>query len=136
MIVPRNALNAVRRELAERVLPGITDDRARSSVVAAMGILGDLALQVREDDTWARDSLALLEPALRRWQRVARQDSRELLDVPDVPGEPAAQRRERVLATVQNVVTHLWRTQAEPELQRDIRAVLSAELELQLKRIR
>lgn len=48
MITPEHMVTAIRRDLATRVLPALTDDRARSSVIAAMGILGDLALQVRD----------------------------------------------------------------------------------------
>jgi hypothetical protein len=127
MITPPHMLNAIRRELATRVLPAVTDDRARSSVIAAMGILGDLALQVSDDEAWLEDSLALLEPAVARW---------DLRVGPADLAETPAQRRDRLLAGIESLVERLWRTGADPGRLREVRTVLLADLELQLKRIR
>jgi hypothetical protein len=135
MITPQHALDAIRRELAERVLPAVVDDRARSSAIAAIGILGDLALQVRDDDAWVQESLALLEPAVVRWRGgVPPEHLPDPLDLPPVAGETPAQRRERLLDAVEQLLTRLWREAPASQTLRDIRAVLRADLDLQLKR--
>jgi hypothetical protein len=113
-------LTAIRRDLASRVLPALTDDRARSSVIAAMGILGDLALQVREDDGWVPDAVAVLEAGVARWP----------VSVPPGSG------RVELLAAIESLVERLWAEGGQDELLRDIRGVLRADLAHQLKRIR
>lgn len=120
MITPEHMVTAIRRDLATRVLPALTDDRARSSVIAAMGILGDLALQVREDDAWVPAAVAELRAGVDRWP----------VTVPPDAG------RAELLAAVESLVARLWAEGEQDELLRDIRSVLWADLTHQLKRIR
>lgn len=119
MISPEHVVRVIRRDLATRVLPAVTDDRARSSVIAAMGILGDLALQIRDDDAWQSDAAAVLRAGVSRWP----------VSVPDDAS------RTELLAAVEDLVTRLWAA-GDRETLRDVRAVLRADLNHQLKRIR
>lgn len=120
MITPERMVSAIRRDLAERVLPAVTDDRARSSVIAAMGILGDLALQIRDDDGWTQAAVAELRAGVAGWP---------------VTVSPTAGRAE-LLAAAEALVERLWAAGGHDELLRDVRRVLRADLAHQLKRIR
>jgi hypothetical protein len=135
MVGPGRMLEAIRRELAERVLPALTDDRARSSVIAAMGILKDLAPQVREDDGWIADSLALLEPAAARWWSDVDSLDRDMAALLAPARKSPVERREQLLGALEQVIAYLWRTGAAPELLQDIRVVLRADVELETKRL-
>ncbi|WP_199433795.1 hypothetical protein [Qaidamihabitans albus] len=138
MITPERALLAIRQELLARVLPAVTDQRARSSVVAAAGILGELVLQTREDDEWAARSAEQLETAVHRWREAGPEIVCTALDSPSgtAPATPSG-RRVAALEAVERLVARLWQ-EPEPsmELLRDIRTVLRADLDEQLKRIR
>jgi hypothetical protein len=120
MITPEHMVGAIRHDLATRVLPAITDDRARSSVIAAMGILGDLALQIREDDGWVAEAVGELRAGVARWPV-------------SVPRDAS---RSELLAIVEELVARLWAEGGHEKLLRDVRAVLRADLAHQLKRIR
>jgi len=134
VITPEHMVGAIRRDLADRVLPAVTDDRARSSVIAAMGILGDLALQIREDESWAPEAVALLEAGIRRWRPQLGPDPAEQVAPP--PGPDPGQRRRDLLGAIESLVERLWAEGGHDELLRDIRGVLRADLAHQLKRIR
>ncbi|WP_033290702.1 hypothetical protein [Amycolatopsis jejuensis] len=132
MISPQRLLAAVRADLAERVLPSITDDRARSSVIAAMGILKDVAGQVRPDDSWIGDSLAALETAAAQWRPRLDPAWAALLEPAALP---APERRDMLLEGIEKVIEHLWRTRDKRGLLPEIRQVLRAETELEAKRL-
>ena len=125
MISPAQMLLATRKELTTSVLPAITDDRARSSVIATVGILGVLALQVREDDAWLADSVRVLSAGVRRWP----------VEVPDEVAD-VRQYRRQLLAAITELIRRIWDGEADSALLPDIRGVLHADLELQLKRTR
>lgn len=131
MITPQRLLETLRAELATRVLPELTDDRARSSVIAALGLLKDLAPRVHLDESWVADSLALLEPAAARWRTRVSADLAVLLDADG----PPARRREQLMSGTETLIAHLWQTDSDPDLLRDIRSVLRAEVELEIKRL-
>ncbi|PXY27867.1 hypothetical protein [Prauserella muralis] len=121
MIEPDRMVSAIRAELAARVLPRLSDDRARSSVIAAMGILGDLALQIRQDDSWLPAAETALRSGIARWPVTVSGDAD----------------RSEILAATEELITGLWAAgEPEKELLQDIRSVLRADLEHQLKRIR
>ncbi|WP_028850789.1 hypothetical protein [Thermocrispum municipale] len=125
MITPTQMVLAIRKDLATSVLPTMTDDRARSSVIAAMGILGVLARQIREDDSWLTESVRVLADGVRRWPV-------------DPPPEVADLReyRKSLLDVSAQLITKIWRGEADSALLADVRGVLRADLDLQLKRIR
>jgi hypothetical protein len=130
-------IESIRQELAERVLPALDDDRARSSVIAMLGILRNLAVQIREDDAWIDDALAVLEPGCVRWRSALPADAPISLPEPAGAGaQSPKERREELLAACEELVTYLWREQTAPTVLADIRAVLRADLELQLARSR
>ncbi|WP_131768729.1 hypothetical protein [Candidatus Protofrankia californiensis] len=132
MISPQRLLVAVRADLAHRVLPALDDDRARSSVIAAMGILKELAGQVRPDESWIADSLASLESAAAQWR--ARLDHERAALLEPATLLPAA-RRETLLAGIEQLIDYLWRTGDHAGLLPEIREVLRADAELEGKRL-
>lgn len=135
MISPEHMMDAMRRELGDRVLPAVTDERARSSVIAVMGILGDLARQVAEDDGWARESIAELEAGVARW-RAELGGLAAPLDVPEERSDSPAARRIDLLGAIEELVGRLWQDGTRPDVLADVRKVLRADLGGQLKRIR
>lgn len=131
MITPERMLTVIRGELAARVLPEITDDRVRSSVIAMMGILGDIASRVREDEAWTALAADELAGAVARWRADLPPRLAATLDVPSTPDDPAAWRL-ALLDAIETLVPLLW--QQDPARLPEVRAVLRADLEHQLKR--
>jgi hypothetical protein len=135
MITPQRLLETLRAELATRVLPELTDDRARSSVIAALGLLKDLAPRVHLDEAWLAESVALLEPAAQRWRaRLPDPLATELDPRRGADGAPG-HRRDWLLAGAERLIEYLWRTGSDPDLLQDIRSVLRADVELEIKRL-
>ena len=60
----KRLLEAIRADLRERILPALDGDFERSVVVAAVGILREVAPRIVEDDRWAEDSVAELAGAV------------------------------------------------------------------------
>lgn len=117
MIEPRVALEEIRAQLREEVLPKLEDERARAIVVAALGILGDLALQVRDDDAWETDSAAELSALCTRLRLPASGDRRTLLE------------------TLERYVRDAW-SEGRMEHVEEVRHVLASDLARQLERMR
>lgn len=128
---PRQMLTMVRSDLSTTVLPTMDDDRAKSSVIAAMGILANLALQIREDDAWVADSLAVLQPAATRWR-----DAPGTADASAGPDLDSPQLRDALLAEAEERIAALWRDGADQSQLHEIRTALYRDLQLQLNRSR
>jgi hypothetical protein len=124
VISPEYVLTEVRAVLRDEVLPHVEDPRARTSLVAALGILGDLALQVTEDDEWCAESADVLGAALHRWGPDGVEAQRR-------PGESAVVHRRRLLTAAGELVPHLG---GEPL--RGVRSALAHDLTLQQRRTR
>ncbi|HEY0484969.1 MAG TPA: hypothetical protein VGD72_01810 [Mycobacteriales bacterium] len=126
MIPPAEVLAAVRTALRDEVLPHVGEDRARTALVAALGILGDVALQVREDDRWCADSASVLAAALGR------------CGVPGLgapPGETPTAHRRRLLAAARRLLAGPPDTSCPDDL-RGVRSALAHDLTLQQRRTR
>ncbi|MEA2625101.1 MAG: hypothetical protein QOD06_1146 [Candidatus Binatota bacterium] len=65
MIGVRQALDGIRARLRDVVLPRLEDEHARATVIAMLGILGDLVPRVREDEDRWRPAVEALAAALR-----------------------------------------------------------------------
>jgi hypothetical protein len=144
MISPALALGGMREQLREVVLPAVDDERARAVVIAALGILADLALQVREDDEWCRVSVRQLRTVLGRWRRrlpggevlLARVD--ELVAQSNAASTPLAA-RSPLLEAATLVLRSLWEEGGQAqhgELLAELRLVLTIDLTQQLARSR
>jgi hypothetical protein len=129
VIPPERLLAVIRQELATRVLPELSDDRARSSVIAMMGILGDIAPHVRAEEAWAGLAAEELAQAVARW-RAELPELADVLAVESTPDDPAGWRH-ALLAAIENAIPVLW--QQDPARLPAVRAVLRADLEHQLK---
>ncbi len=144
MISPALALDGVREQLREIVLPVLEDERARAIVIAALGILADLPLQIREDDQWCRQTVRELHTVLasRRADLPGGEalltQLDQLLARAEVALSPAAARRV-LLDAASLVIRALWNEggQAEHgELLGELRRVLAIDLANQLARSR
>lgn len=131
MMDARQMLTMVRSDLSTTVLPTMDDDRAKSSVIAAMGILANLALQIREDDAWVADSLAVLQPAATRWRGAP-----GTVDTSARPDLNSSQLRDALLAEAEERIAALWRDGADQSRLHEIRTALYSDLQLQLNRSR
>jgi hypothetical protein len=128
VISPEYVLSELRSTLRDEVLPHVADPRARTSLVAALGILGDLALQVTEDDHWCTDSARVLGAALGGCGPVD-------ADRQQQPGETPAQHRRRLLAVARELLSE--RSDGPPTGRLgDLRAALAHDLTLQQRRTR
>lgn len=112
MISPAAALNLVREELRSCVLPRLAedDDYGRSVLVAAIGVLGELAPRVIEDDAWTVEPTAELTRAATAWQARLPETFPELGTLPADPGDRAGERRIEVLAACEATAAALWTT--------------------------
>ncbi len=112
MIGPGAALDLVREELRSSVLPRLAedDDYGRSVLVAAIGVLGELAARVVEDEAWALEPTERLARTARSWP--ARLPGAALADLPREAdggsGDGAGERRARVLAACDATAVALW----------------------------
>jgi hypothetical protein len=144
MISPELALGGMREQLREVVLPALDDERARAVVIAALGILADLALQVREDDQWCRETVRQLHKALVRWRgklpggEVVLTRVDELVAQSEIASTPLAARR-GLLDAATLVLRSLWKEGGQAqhgELLAELRRVLAIDLTHQLARSR
>lgn len=143
MIDPCLAMEAIRSELRSRVLPELEDPYARSVVIAALGILGNLALQVESDERWCEHSVTELIAGCTRWSRD---------EVAGPAGPPLAvaveramserspwHRRAVLLGAVEMLLGELWarpRDAAGDEILAEVRQVLVRDLARELERTR
>lgn len=65
----RRLLEAVRQGLRDVVLPKLGGEYDRSIVIAMMGILGDVAARLVEDEVWLEDSIRDLAEGAELWSR-------------------------------------------------------------------
>jgi hypothetical protein len=128
VISPEHVLAALRTVLRDEVLPHVADPRARTSLVATLGILGDLALQVTEDDRWCADSVRVLDIALRRCGAAGTAADGH-------PGETPAQHRHRLLAVARRLLSEPDGG-TPPGGLGDLRSALAHDLTLQQRRTR
>lgn len=131
--------DGMRLELRERILPELGDDYDRAVVIAMLGILGDLALEVVPDEAWCRTTAAELRPAIDRWSEALGGAARveELARRADA-APPAAARR-ALLEAASTIVRAIWhdeRLRRDGALLAEIRRALRADLGRQLARIR
>ncbi|WP_019874805.1 hypothetical protein [Sporichthya polymorpha] len=112
MISPAAALNLVREELRSCVLPRLAedDDYGRSVLVAAIGVLGELAPRVIEDDAWTVAPTAELARAATAWHALLPATLPELGTLPADPEGRADERRIEVLAACEATAAALWTT--------------------------
>lgn len=143
MIPVSTVLNGIRSELRAVVVPALDEDEYAISVIyAALGILGDLALQVEATDDWARRSAEELNVACLRWAASdAAMNSAEQLEQAShlATEEVGAHDRPVLLAAVERLIDELWsrpQDNAARILLADVRAVLAGDLARQLERIR
>lgn len=144
MISTALALDGVREQLRDVVLPELEDERARVVVIAALGILADLALQVREDETWSSEPAARLRDTLTRRRGELPGDEAVLAKVDDLMAaaesaeSPGAARR-ALLDAATLVLRSLWQAGAQAshrELLGELRRALAVDLDHQLARSR
>ena len=109
MINPAAALDLVREELRSCVLPRLAedDDYGRSVLVAAIGVLGELAPHVIEDDGWMAAPTAELARAVTALQARLPAVTPELA-TPLADQGGAAARRVRVLTACEATAAALW----------------------------
>lgn len=75
MLDPQLVLLSFRRDLQQIVLPVLADEDARAVAVAGIGILGELANQVRWADEWCGETVREMLPASERWETQLSEES-------------------------------------------------------------
>ncbi len=108
MITPSAALNLVREELRTCVLPRLAedDDYGRSVLVAAIGVLGELAPRVIDDAAWTVEPTARLEEAAAGWHaQLATERGGEAATGDDTSPQ---ERRAGALTTCDAAAAALW----------------------------
>lgn len=144
MIAPDAALELVRNELRNEVLTRLheDDDYVRSIVVAAIGVLGEVAPRVVLADAWCEPSVRELRESARSWAGRLSDDRDAARRVGDLverarSAETLSAERGLLLEAAQEVVTTLWAgaPTAEGEaLRREVRTLLAADAELEVER--
>ncbi len=144
MLNPRDALELIRSQLRTEVLPRLDaadDNYTHSVVVAAIGALREISLQVVESDQWCEPSVTALRAAAGEWparcadpgcaSRISR-----LVDAADRASSLAAARAS-LLDAAETVIEAIWASTPgadERALLREIRALLVADTQLELER--
>jgi hypothetical protein len=146
VIEPGEALDAIRDQLRRLVLPHLEDEGARSVVVAALGILGDLAPRVRSDDRWclaSHDELAAalsgLGPQLVDRPHMAEHLASAVRDAAAVRSDAPAAAREILMGAAEELLAEVWRDEAlrgSKSLLGGLRDVLARDLARQLEMTR
>lgn len=139
---PRRLLGAIRRELREAILPRLTGEYDRSLVISMIGILGEIAGSVVEDDSWAEESIAQLREGCDLWAgwlkphpfslRIAELDAASRVVV------RRSEARGLLLEASELALRALWHNEelrrAAPHALNDIRARLASDLKRDLAR--
>jgi hypothetical protein len=144
MIDARCSLRDIRARLRHDVAPRLDDDRhLQSEVVAMVGILDNVLLEVMTDEGWCRQVVDDVLGAVDAWLAVlpaGAADDVEPLLASARDERSAAAARDAALAVAQTVARRLWRTGMEtPEAERvlrSLRSVVAADLRRQLERRR
>ena len=132
MIEPAIVLAGMRRELRDVVLPAVEDESVRASVVAMIGILGELSGRVRSDERWHAASVRDLEAGCERWAAALGAGApagRQLLELRERAGGVASPSgaRELLLTAACRAVSA-----GDAAVRADVRRVLAADLSRQL----
>lgn len=137
MIDPVDALRVARRELRDTVAPALPDGYVKEQLIAVVGILGEVAGRVHEDDGWYRSAsvdlraeLDVVSAMFPAGTEPSYQD--EQGEQPDARAEHA-----RLLGRAERLFDALWSRSAEPWATpaRDrLRAAIAADLAAQLGR--
>lgn len=144
MLSPHDALELIRSQLRSEVLSRLdpaVDGYAHSIVVAALGVLREIGKRVVDADQWCEPSVRVLREAAGTWP--ARLDAVPevanrivlLLEAADSASSPAEARRQ-LLDAAETAIEGIWvstRSADELTLLREIRELLAADTELELK---
>ena len=127
MIPPRDALEWVRSQLRTELLGKLGDDAyARSVLISAIGVLGEVRARIAVDDAWCEPSVARFRAASARWPEPLAANAR-------AAGSLAAERSAWLEAT-EEILTAQWALEPERRdagLMAELRALVFADSELE-----
>jgi hypothetical protein len=134
MIDARQALDGIRARLRDVVLPRLEDEHARATVIAMLGILGDVVPRLREDEERWRPAVEALAAALRgRADRMPADAADAFRGAVEAAGDERslAAARLRLLEIAEREVRDAWTAGGGGDLG-ELRRALAADLDVQL----